>query len=81
MLCLFGCCFPFKTSESEHKWVWGRDEVKRSNTENALWLSSLQQVVLAYISGLCFSSALMIANVYREDILALRVEAVESRGY
>lgn len=31
----------------------GRDEVKGSSTENALWLSSLQLVILAHASELC----------------------------
>lgn len=30
-----------------------RDEVKRSSTENALWLSSLQLAILAHTSDLC----------------------------
>lgn len=28
MLCLFGCCFAFKTSESEHKWIWAEMKSK-----------------------------------------------------
>lgn len=59
----------------------GRDEVKGSSTENALWLSSLQLVILAHTSDLCQSSTLMTINVYREDISAVRVETTEGRKY